>query len=834
MTDRALEDVQDEVLDRLHAGEPVDRDAVLAAHPGHADALRRFFTLLDVIETPEDGELAAPSRLGEFEILRELGRGGMGVVYEARQASLNRRVALKVLPPALRRDRRLLTRFQREAEAAGRLRHPNIVPVYSIGESAGAPFFAMELVDGRSLADVIRVRREGGSAGLPTGPDAWRAWALEVAARIADALDYAHGRGILHRDIKPGNILLEADGTPRLTDFGLALDMQASELTLSGERFGSPLYMSPEQAFRHDQPVDARTDIYSLAVTLYEALTLRLPYRGTTHAELMSALSTGEVVPPREADPSMPEPLARVLSQALRSDPRERYATAAAFAGDLRASLGRPAEVRAVARPAAAVPGRAGAGGETAGGPLGGPGPRPEDIRGVDADVSGERWGRMMGLFLVLAGLGVMLGKGVAEPAPWVLVAVGAALWVYGTWARRSAARSGEPPCPSFRARHPTLGHPLVSCGCLLLATLAGLAVASSMLLVWGSSRPGSPAGPGTPGARSIGSVAPTAGQLRSLAAGTLEGGRDVLAAWLRPDFAVRGVVARRDPGQCRFTVAYAVPAAADAGTALVWECTLLVDGRPVPVPQEGAPISLGSSQGDGAESARGVPLDVLLGEALQADALTVQPVIAMSVGVLGEGDVARILDPGTTWTWTGPARTLFVYDEYPADYPALVTGPDLDPRMHRLLTPRHVRYDGASGAPGRRVLRLALVFEPSPRGPVPAAMDVALRAADVGEPVGWASFTSAGREEMPDGLPVNERATTTLEFALAEPPSAAEQGLLLGLQAGTLSALRLTMTPSRGAALAEPLLDRYWGGEVDEPVPVWPHVSGGEAAGDG
>ncbi|HTE05592.1 MAG TPA: serine/threonine-protein kinase [Planctomycetota bacterium] len=341
MTDPSLEDIQDGILDRLHAGEPVDRAQLVAAHPAHAQALTLFFDVLDEIEAPHRGDQAGPSRLGEFEIVREIGRGGMGIVYEAQQISLKRRVALKVLSPELRRDERLVTRFRREAEAAARLRHPNVVPVYSVGESAGVPFFAMELVAGRSLRDVIRLRREGHDAGLPAVGDAWLGWAVQTVAQVADALDYVHGRGILHRDIKPGNIMLERDGTPRLTDFGLALDLQASEqtLTLAGDAFGSPMYMSPEQALRQQAPIDARTDIYSLAVTLYELLLLRLPYEGTTQVNMLAALTSGRVLLPGSIDPFFPVALEDVLMQALRREPGDRHGSAGAFAADLRAAL---------------------------------------------------------------------------------------------------------------------------------------------------------------------------------------------------------------------------------------------------------------------------------------------------------------------------------------------------------------------------------------------------------------------------------------------------------------------------------------------------------------
>jgi tRNA A-37 threonylcarbamoyl transferase component Bud32 len=334
-----LEDVQDEVLERLHAGDSVDRHGVLAENPEHATALGAFFDLLALIEAEPDGDAAAPARLGEFRILGEIGRGGMGVVYEAEQASLKRRVALKVLPPALRVDARLLQRFRREAEAAGRLRHPGIVPVYSVGEAAGTPFFAMEMVEGRSLDRVIRDLREGDADGVPADPGERRAWAVETIARVADALGYAHAEGILHRDVKPGNILLEPDGTPRLTDFGLALDLHAPGLTRAGEVFGSPQYMSPEQAVRQEAPLDARTDVYSLAVTLYELLTLRLPYEATTGPQLLTALAGGHLVAPRKADPTLPPDLEAVLLRALRKDPDDRYASAADFADDLRAAI---------------------------------------------------------------------------------------------------------------------------------------------------------------------------------------------------------------------------------------------------------------------------------------------------------------------------------------------------------------------------------------------------------------------------------------------------------------------------------------------------------------
>lgn len=332
-----LEEVQDGILERLHAGEAPDREALLARHPDLAAELGPFLDL--VAEFEASGGPPAPTRLGEFRIHRELGRGGMGVVYEAEQTSLRRRVALKVLPPALRSDATLVARFRREAEAAGRLRHPGIVPVFAVGEEAGTPFFAMELVEGRSLDAVVTAWRAGDFAEDVRDPDARRRRVLDWGVKVAEALAYAHGRGILHRDVKPGNILLDGNGAPRLTDFGLALDLLSPGLTAAGEVFGSPQYMSPEQAVRRETPLDARTDVYSLAVTLYELFTLRLPYEGTTTPELLSALAAGRMVPPGKADPAMPTALADVLERALRRSPEERYASAAEFGDDLRAIL---------------------------------------------------------------------------------------------------------------------------------------------------------------------------------------------------------------------------------------------------------------------------------------------------------------------------------------------------------------------------------------------------------------------------------------------------------------------------------------------------------------
>ena len=252
-------------------------------------------------------------RLGDFEILRELGRGGMGVVYEARQVSLNRNVALKVLSGGFGLTPKAVDRFHREAEAAAKLHHTNIVPVYATGEHDGTHFYAMELIDGPSLDRVIKQLRQASkqtaaseSSDQPnsphleaTGPyvgDSDPAQALtssalcsgsryfdtvaRMIADVADALDHAHKNGVIHRDIKPSNLLLSSSGRLSINDFGLARMLEQPGMTMTGEFVGTPAYMSPEQVTAGRIQLDHRTDIYSLGATLYELLTLEPPFRG--------------------------------------------------------------------------------------------------------------------------------------------------------------------------------------------------------------------------------------------------------------------------------------------------------------------------------------------------------------------------------------------------------------------------------------------------------------------------------------------------------------------------------------------------------------------------
>jgi serine/threonine protein kinase len=323
---------------------------------------------------------AIPQRLGDFEILRELGRGGMGVVYEARQLSLNRKVALKVLSGGLGLTPKAVQRFHREAEAAARLHHTNIVPVYATGEEHGTHFYAMELIDGPSLDLLIRKMRAGASTDgwtaaastsesdlspelVQTGPyvEGARTSGAAVAlsssslgsgssyfdavarmvAEVADALEYAHQNGVIHRDIKPANLLLSSAGRLSVNDFGLARMLEQPGMTMSGEFVGTPAYMSPEQITTGRTPVDHRTDIYSLGATLYELLTLHPPFAGERRDQVLAQILHKEPRRPRKMNKKVPVDLETVCMKAMEKDPDRRYQTAGMMAEDLRRYVNR-------------------------------------------------------------------------------------------------------------------------------------------------------------------------------------------------------------------------------------------------------------------------------------------------------------------------------------------------------------------------------------------------------------------------------------------------------------------------------------------------------------
>ncbi|MCP3977764.1 MAG: serine/threonine protein kinase [bacterium] len=277
-----------------------------------------------------------------FRIVRAIGRGGMGVVYEAIEESLGRRVALKILPANITASSKDLERFRREASIASRLEHAGIVHVYRIGESHGNVFFAMELVEGGSLQDHLNELRgtlDRGQSTMEAVDEARIREVVKWSVQAADALHAAHEAGVIHRDVKPANILLSTDGRVRLTDFGLAREQTADALTMTGEFMGTPAYMSPEQALASRVTIDHRSDVYSLGVTLYECLTLRTPFGGDSIAEILQQLSFKSAPHPSSVNSGIPKDLSNVVLKAIEKDPDRRYPTMQSFADDLRAFL---------------------------------------------------------------------------------------------------------------------------------------------------------------------------------------------------------------------------------------------------------------------------------------------------------------------------------------------------------------------------------------------------------------------------------------------------------------------------------------------------------------
>lgn len=329
------------------------------------------------------GTLQPGDKLGDYQVKRQIGAGGMGVVYEARQLSLNRQVALKVLPGYLRSSPNALARFRREVEAAASLQHDNIVAVHTTGDDGNSSYYAMELIGGPTLSDVLAGLRHDPIPDLemstpfqraqpvedvpiPTARPTWLTALLTAAslpgdssiieeigasakkggnyfevvaillAEVADGLDYAHGKGIVHRDIKPSNLLLSQDGRLHISDFGLARILAEPGMTQSGDFVGTPFYMAPEQISSEIGDIDGRTDIYALGATLYELLTLRPPFPGTSRDEVLAKISREDPIPPKRLNSRIPRDLETICLQALSKDPAQRYQTAAELAADLR------------------------------------------------------------------------------------------------------------------------------------------------------------------------------------------------------------------------------------------------------------------------------------------------------------------------------------------------------------------------------------------------------------------------------------------------------------------------------------------------------------------
>jgi serine/threonine-protein kinase len=281
-----------------------------------------------------------PRTVAGYDILDVLGRGAMGVVYRARQRGLNRVVALKMILAGSHAGARELERFRTEAEAVARIQHPHIVQIHEVGEEDGRPFFSLEYVDGGSLARKI--------AGTPQPPRE----AAELVHLLAGAMQHAHKAGVIHRDLKPGNVLLTRDGTPKIADFGLAkhLEQEAGQ-TQSGAILGTANYMAPEQAEGKSQQVGPLADVYGLGAILYELLTGRPPFRAPTMLETLEQVRSREPVAPSQLQPTVPGDLETICLKCLQKDPRKRYADAGALAEDTRRFLrGEPIRARPVGR----------------------------------------------------------------------------------------------------------------------------------------------------------------------------------------------------------------------------------------------------------------------------------------------------------------------------------------------------------------------------------------------------------------------------------------------------------------------------------------------------
>jgi WD40 repeat protein len=358
--ERRFEEVLAGYLQAAEAGQAPDPTELTARHPDLASALESFFAnhqqfqqlarLLPPTEPPEakeewiepatadrglnhpaqsaaeavsaPGVRGLPRLFGDYELLEEIARGGMGVVYKARQISLDRTVALKMLLDQELASLKDVKRFQTEAEAAVGLDHPNIVPLYQVGEHEGQHYFTMRLIDGGSLARRLADYAKGKEA-------------AQLLCKVARAVHYAHQRGILHRDLKPGNILLDADGKPYVTDFGLAKRVQGElGLTLPGAIIGTPSYMPPEQA-RAENGLTTAVDVYGLGAILYELLTGRPPFEGPTPLDTLIHVLEKEPQPPRKGNRRVDRDLEAICLKCLHKDPQRRYDSADALAEDL-------------------------------------------------------------------------------------------------------------------------------------------------------------------------------------------------------------------------------------------------------------------------------------------------------------------------------------------------------------------------------------------------------------------------------------------------------------------------------------------------------------------
>jgi eukaryotic-like serine/threonine-protein kinase len=383
--DSLVAQIADDFLNRLGRGEQPAISEYVRRYPDVADVIPQVLSFLRVIkEAPSQKNqtaerLAAPEGgpfvngcLGDYRIVREVGRGAMGIVYEAEQISLGRRVALKVLPLAATLESKQSQRFKIEAQAAAHLHHENIVPIYAIGCESGIHYYAMQFIEGQTLAAIIRdmcseakgedpAPNRSSMTELATIADHQEAVCETVQTKApasvslprtsffqtvanlgiqaAEALQHAHDRMIVHRDIKPSNLLVDRQSKLWITDFGLARFQQNPGLTMTGDLLGTLRYMSPEQALGQNDQVDHRSDVYGLGVTLYELLTLAPAYASSDRQQILRQIGAEEVRPPRRLRKAIPVDLETIVLKAMAKSPENRYATAQALADDLRCFL---------------------------------------------------------------------------------------------------------------------------------------------------------------------------------------------------------------------------------------------------------------------------------------------------------------------------------------------------------------------------------------------------------------------------------------------------------------------------------------------------------------
>ncbi len=361
--EQQLDEVITEYLKAVEAGQPIDEEAWLLAHADIADELRAFLAGQRSIEriavplrasptrpqtnpnnlptiapgqTPTDAPLGTVRYFGDYELLQEIARGGMGVVYKARQRSLDRVVALKMILAGQLAGPAEVQRFRHEAQLAAHLQHPGIVALHEVGEHEGQHFFSMDYIEGHSLADLVRQHP------LPAGQ------AVRYVRLIAEAVHFAHQHGVLHRDLKPSNVLIDGFDQPRVTDFGLAKNIEKDgKLTATGAVLGTPSYMPPEQASGARGQVGPRSDVYALGAVLYELVTGRPPFQAVTPLDTILQVLHAEPAAPRLLNPAISRNLETVILKCLHKDPGKRYASAHDLAEDLAALLeGRPIKAR--------------------------------------------------------------------------------------------------------------------------------------------------------------------------------------------------------------------------------------------------------------------------------------------------------------------------------------------------------------------------------------------------------------------------------------------------------------------------------------------------------